>query len=199
MPPKSGLPTCTPSRSARRPPSSSSQSPNPNASRRAWGLHRCRQDCRPHRRIKIMKAVVVTRSGGPEVLEVRDMPDPQPKAGRGDRARGSRGRQFCRHPFDPRHLQRHAASAVYFRARVRRSRRSHRRSRDGLHPIWRGRREDRHEAQAALAAAQGLEFGAVGGLPGELPDRLSGLLEGRTHPRRLRADSVATISSGVAC
>jgi NADPH2:quinone reductase len=28
-----------------------------------------------------MKAVVVTRSGGPEVLEVRDMPDPQPKAG----------------------------------------------------------------------------------------------------------------------
>jgi NADPH2:quinone reductase len=28
-----------------------------------------------------MKAVVVTRSGGPEVLEVRDMPGPQPKAG----------------------------------------------------------------------------------------------------------------------
>ena len=28
-----------------------------------------------------MKAVVVTRSGGPEVLEVRDMPDPQPEAG----------------------------------------------------------------------------------------------------------------------
>jgi NADPH2:quinone reductase len=27
-----------------------------------------------------MKAVVVTRLGGPEVLEVRDMPDPQPKA-----------------------------------------------------------------------------------------------------------------------
>lgn len=28
-----------------------------------------------------MKAVVVTRPGGPEVLEVRDLPDPQPKAG----------------------------------------------------------------------------------------------------------------------
>jgi NADPH2:quinone reductase len=28
-----------------------------------------------------MKAVVVTRAGGPEVLEVRDVPDPQPKAG----------------------------------------------------------------------------------------------------------------------
>ena len=28
-----------------------------------------------------MKAVVVTRLGGPEVLEVRDMPDPQLKAG----------------------------------------------------------------------------------------------------------------------
>ena len=27
-----------------------------------------------------MKAVVVTRSGGPEVLEVHEMPDPQPKA-----------------------------------------------------------------------------------------------------------------------
>ena len=27
-----------------------------------------------------MKAVVVTRSGGPEVLEVREMPDPQAKA-----------------------------------------------------------------------------------------------------------------------
>jgi NADPH:quinone reductase-like Zn-dependent oxidoreductase len=28
-----------------------------------------------------MKAVVVTRAGGPEVLEVREVPDPQPKAG----------------------------------------------------------------------------------------------------------------------
>ena len=28
-----------------------------------------------------MKAVVVTRSGGPEVLEVRDMPEPQPGPG----------------------------------------------------------------------------------------------------------------------
>ncbi len=28
-----------------------------------------------------MKAVVVSRAGGPEVLEVRDLPDPQPKAG----------------------------------------------------------------------------------------------------------------------
>ena len=28
-----------------------------------------------------MKAVVVTRAGGPEVLEVRDMPEPQPKLG----------------------------------------------------------------------------------------------------------------------
>src|ERR1039458_2082048 len=44
-------------------------------------LHRYRQGCRLHRRIKSMKAVVVTRSGGPEVLEVRDMPDPQPEAG----------------------------------------------------------------------------------------------------------------------
>src|ERR1022692_4804140 len=44
-------------------------------------LHRYRQGYRLHRRIKSMKAVVVTRSGGPEVLEVRDMPDPQPEAG----------------------------------------------------------------------------------------------------------------------
>ena len=28
-----------------------------------------------------MKAVVVTHPGGPEVLEVRDMPDPKPKPG----------------------------------------------------------------------------------------------------------------------
>ena len=28
-----------------------------------------------------MKAVVISRSGGPEVLEVRDVPEPQPKPG----------------------------------------------------------------------------------------------------------------------
>ncbi len=44
-------------------------------------IHRHRQGCHLRRRIKVMKAVVVSRSGGPQVIEVRDMPDPQPKAG----------------------------------------------------------------------------------------------------------------------
>src|SRR5271169_5520469 len=33
-------------------------------------------------RLSGMKAIVISRLGGPEVLELRDMPDPVPRAGR---------------------------------------------------------------------------------------------------------------------
>ena len=137
-----------------------------------------------------MKAVVIARLGGPEVLEVRDMPEPQPKPGEvivrveavginfADTmtTRGTYGGM----PPPPFISGREFAGVVETTGeRVM-----------GYMQWGAAAAEDRDEAQAPMAAARGLEFGTVGGLSGKFPDRLSGLLEGRPDGRRARTDPV---------
>ena len=93
-----------------------------------------------------MKAVLVTRAGGPEVLEVREVPDPQPAPGEvivrveavginfADTltTRGS----YSGMPPPPFISGREFAGVVEATGRAR----------HGLHAMGRGRPEDRHEA-----------------------------------------------------
>jgi len=57
-----------------------------------------------------MKAVVITRLGGPEVLEIRDVPEPVPNAGEELVRVEAAWRQFCRHAGCQWRISRHAAS-----------------------------------------------------------------------------------------
>ena len=146
-----------------------------------------------------MKAVVVTRPGGPEVLEVREMPDPKPKPGEVIVRVEAVGVNFADTlstrgsypgtPAPPFITGREFAGIVE----------GHRRARDGLHAIRRCRREDRDEVQAAVAAASRLDLGAVGSLPGELSYRLPGVLESGHDRRRDGTHSMATTRTSAVC
>ena len=95
-----------------------------------------------------MRAVVITRHGPPEVLEVRELPDPPVGAGRGqDRRQGGRD-QLRRHPRPDRPLSRRAQAALRGRVRGRGRDRvgggggglaQGRRPGDGRHPLQRAR------------------------------------------------------------
>src|SRR5437762_6255258 len=52
-----------------------------NATIRGRRTHPCSQRGGPQRKGEGMRQVWISRKGGPEVLEVREAPDPQPKSG----------------------------------------------------------------------------------------------------------------------
>ena len=65
-----------------------------------------------------MKAVVVTRLGGPEVLEVRDVPDPQPAAGEVIVRVEAVGINFADTMATHGEIQRNTTAAFHHRTRV---------------------------------------------------------------------------------
>src|SRR5271166_4364839 len=130
-----------------------------------------------------MKAIVVTRPGGPEVLEVRDIPEPHPTHGEvlvrveavgvnfAD-TMSTRG-SYPGTPAPPFVTGREFAGVV-----------------ETTGERVMGYTQYCAETQTAVAAAQGMGLGPVGGLPCQLPYRLPGVLEGGTDCRCARTHSM---------
>ena len=134
-----------------------------------------------------MKAVVVTRPGGPEVLEVRECPT-QARPGEVIVRVEAVGVNFA---------DTMSTRGSYRAPHRRRSSRA-----ANLPALWKTTGERvmgymqygaaaekiARQAQNAVAAAQGLDFRPVSGFPGQLPYRLPGVLESR-----MTADAIEPI------